>query len=1016
LSSSPYTRLSLLSAALLGVSVAIAAVGAPDVSRPASAASGGATCPAGFVPAVRETKALGNSTVEDLLLQSLDAQDARPRGCVSVARPESAAELTRMASQATARATGPFASVAPGAHAAALRQRAAIAAAPAVAGTGGQWTPVGKGQLIGDAPEHPDVNGQGITNIAGRIQDFALDPATDTIYASVAQGGVYRSTDRAMTWTDVSATLPNLTVASVAFTPARGGTLVVLTGDSNGGGNSVVGTGGYYSANGGRTWQKATGLPEGVLGFRVAVDPTTPTEVYAATGAGLFRSLDAGRSYVNVNLPTGDCAGEPAVHPCFFANQVTDVVIQAPDNFGNTGGRVLAAVGWRSGAKQDRKGNPQSPGNGLYTSDSGDPDSFTVSPMRGFAPQPAIGRTEFGTADGPDQNHDYVYAIVQDVIKFNGGVTNGGAPEPTAAAIGYNTALNGIYVSNDFGDTWVLLQDGEDLAQTSPAAGSALGVTAQALGIAPGVQAWYNEWIKPDPTRTDAVTGAPTRLVFGLEEVWQNEITAAPVITPTRFKVIGRYFSGNRCFFLDVNIPTCPVNRGEPIGGLTTHPDQHGALFLPGPDEGEVTLIVGNDGGVWRQDSGVGDEFTNAEWGPGANEGFHTLLPWSLDVAKDGTVWAGLQDNGHLKVEKGTERQLQSYVGDGTWALVDPNDSDVAYEATPNGAMNFTTDGGTSWTGMDYTLTGAAFVNQFAMDPLDSDHIVTAAKEIIEKLDGPTAGGWTQVFDLGTNDGGVARRMSTLDVRGNASYVGFCGQCDVVTGVGEFGTGIATNVGGTEPAEKGSPAGWHFATAKGLPNRYIQGIAIDPLDVRTVYVALGGYGRRWVPPGANGDTAANVGEGHIYKSTDAGETFVDVSGNLPDAPASDVLVRGGQLLAATDFGVFASATKAGQEWGLLGAEFDLPLAVVTQIVLRPGKDTELYAASFGRGIYRYTFADAAPAAPRPGPGAQPPARPVSPRPEPLPATGGLPATALAAASIAGVVLGVRRRRSAGSRS
>ena len=30
---------------------------------------------------------------------------------------------------------------------------------------------------------------------------------------------------------------------------------------------------------------------------------------------------------------------------------------------------------------------------------------------------------------------------------------------------------------------------------------------------------------------------------------------------------------GNRCFFLDVNIPTCPVNRGEPIGGLTTHTD-----------------------------------------------------------------------------------------------------------------------------------------------------------------------------------------------------------------------------------------------------------------------------------------------------------------------------------------------------------------------------------------------------------------------------------------------------------
>ena len=1015
----------------LAVLVVGGAVAAALSAAPARVESAGAatarpdSCPPGFEPAARTTKALGNATVDDALLQSLDAQDATARGCVNARRPESAAELMRQTSQANARATAPFSAVAPGAYAAGMAQRAAIARGAPVPGTGGSWTPHGKGQLIGDSPDYPEINGLGITEMAGRIQDFSYDEASGVLYVSVASGGVYKSADRGRTWIDISQTLPNLTVASVAYTPARGGTLVVLTGDSNGGGNSFVGSGGYFSGDGGKSWQQSSGLPEGVLGFRVTFDPTNPAEVYAATGAGLFRSLDAGRTYQNVNLPTGDCAGKPAVYPCFFANQVTDVVVQAPDSFGNTGGRVVAAVGWRAGPKEDRQGNPQAPANGLYGSDTGDPDSFALLPMTGFAAQPQIGRTELGTTTGPDQNHDYLYAIVQDAVKFNGGVTNTDANEPTAPVVGYNTALNGIYVSNDFGSTWVLLQDGDDIAQTSPAAGSALGVTAQALGSAPGVQAWYNEWILPDPTRTDPVTGAPTRLLFGLEEVWQNEVTTAPVIGPTRFKVIGRYFSGSTCFFLDAGLPYCPVNRGEPAGGLTTHPDQHGAIFLPGPDEGAVTLLVGNDGGVWVQEAAEGDEFTNAEWGPGSNTGFHTLLPYSVAVAKDGTVWGGLQDNGHMKIQKGTELQYMTYGGDGTWAETDPNDGEVAYSATPGGGMRFTTDGGTSWTNMSYSIKAAQFVNQFVLDPLDSDHLMTGGKEIIEKTDGPTAGGWVQVFDLGyvqeptvegdggdvPDVGGIPRRMTTVDLRGTAAYVGFCGQCDVITGVGEFANGIATNVGGDEPPEPGTPAGWHVASAKGLPNRYVQGISIDPQDAKTVYVALGGYGRRWVPPGANGEAAENVGEGHIYKSTDAGETFVDISGNLPDVPASDIIVRGGQLIAATDFGVFASATKAGKEWGLLGAENDLPMAPSLHLELHPGNDRELYVATFGRGIYKYTFADAAPKPPAPGPGAIPPKRPKPITPKPLPATGGLPwAPLMLVVTLAGAALVARRRR------
>ena len=1005
-------RLALAGAAALATVAAVLA--APPGVPTASAAA----CPPGY----ERVRSEPNGPSWATRLRERSDAIAPDRGCVRVNRPESATELARAAAEQQARATGPFTSVREGAREAALAQRARLAAS-SVPGTSGDWTPVGNTPLLAAEADYSSVNGEGLVEVGGRVNDFAYDPRAnrETVYVSTAQGGIWKSSDRGDTWTSISARLPALTTGSVGWTPAGGslGTVLALTGDNNGGANSFQGSGVFWTSDEGATWHRATGVPSGLLGFKVAVDPTDPLTVYAATGGGLFRSVDGGKSFANVELPTGDCAGEPAVHPCFFANQVTDVVVQAPDQFGNTGGRVVAAVGWRAGAKTDADGHPQAPGNGLYGSDTGDPGSFAKlnEPGDGFPEQARIGRIELGAADGPQQNHDYLYAVVQDAVKFNQGVAVTDANEVPAPAVGLNTVLAGIYVSADFGESWSLMQDGEVLAQGAAAEGSALGGTAQATLYAPGVQAWYNAWIKPDPTRTDPNTDAPTRLLFGLEEVWQNELVQQPMIGATSFKVIGRYAAGTTCFFLGVPaLPYCPPYRGEPQGGTTVHADQHGVLFLPGPGEG-VTLLAGNDGGVYKQVDNGGEEFTNQKWGPGHNRGFHTLMPYSVAVAKDGVVWSGLQDNGHMKIEA-SGRQIMTFGGDGTWAAVDPDDSDVAYEATPNAGMRATSDGGRNWNDIDPALTDSQFVTQFEMDPLDTAHLAVGGREIKETLDAPVAT-WETVYDLGTIDNpgeppaetdmSGSNRTSAIDVRGAAVYVGYCGICDVVTGSGTFKSGIATNVGGDAEPEAGTPNGWHIAEAAGLPERFVTSVAVDPADPRTVYVTLGGYGRLWVPPGANGDAAEAVGEGHVFKSTDAGATFTDISGDLPDAPASYVIVRGEQLIVATDFGVYASSSKDGGAYGLLGAPNDLPMSPIYHIALRPGPYDELYAAAYGSGIWRFDFGVAGGPPPVQPPPVTPPRRPTTP------ATG-LPVAipGVAAVLTAAVALLLRRRRAAGA--
>ncbi len=687
-------------------------------------------------------------------------------GCFMRKHPEPKAELMTRDTQASARVTAPAEKLKPGASAAAARAAARLGArASSLPGAAGEWQPAGKGPLIDDDEHYPEVSGQGLADLNGRISDFAQ--GSGRLFAAVGEGGVWESDDTGANWHSIGDALPTQAVGSVAY---GGGTLFALTGDSVfGGGSTYAGAGLYRTTNLGASWQKATGIPNGVIAFKVVVDPQTPSRVYAATGAGLFRSTDGGASFADVGLPTG-CV--PYSNPsCFLANMVTDVVVHQTDH------RVTAAVGWRAGNKAsvDSTPHPESPGNGIYLSDGGAPGSFSKAAAPGFTPQNQIGRIELGNATGPAQDHDYLYAIVQDAVKFNGGIevldVDGGnegvgAPSPTA--------LDGLYVSDDFGVSWRKMATPEELA--APGTGSALAGVGCAQLYCPGIQAWYNAWIKPDPTRQDA-GGVPTRLTFGLEEVWQSRVDDDPQDGPELFKVIGPYFADETCQFLSTGQPNCPTT-GDPgtPNKTTTHPDQHSAIYLPGSDG--VTLVVGNDGGAYKQKAAAGQpSFASNRWGRGANQGFNTLLPYDAQVSKDGTIWSGLQDNGEMKIEA-SGRQVGNYGGDGGFSAVDPDNSAIAYEEYTFADIHSTTNGGKSWQSVaPPDDDGYQFINPFVMDPTDAEHLLTAGRGVYETSNGPSPD-WTKVYDLGTRkhpgDAGASaegdddsiNKVSAVDLRG----------------------------------------------------------------------------------------------------------------------------------------------------------------------------------------------------------------------------------------------------------
>ena len=94
------------------------------------------------------------------------------------------------------------------------------------------------------------------------------------------------------------------------------------------------------------------------------------------------------------------------------------------------------------------------------------------------------------------------------------------------------------------------------------------------------------------------------------------------------------------------------------------------------------------------------------------------------------------------------------------------------------------------------------------------------------------------------------------------------------------------------------------------------------------------------------DQGPGAGFGHLWKTADAGGTWTDISGNLPDIPVNDVLLSNGRIYLATDLGVVTSG-DGGASWSRLGS--NLPYTATLDI--HRGPDSRIYAATHGRGIW-----------------------------------------------------------------
>jgi uncharacterized repeat protein (TIGR01451 family) len=412
--------------------------------------------------------------------------------------------------------------------------------------------------------------------------------------------------------------------------------------------------------------------------------------------------------------------------------------------------------------------------------------------------------------------------------------------------------------------------------------------------------------------------------------------------------------------------------------GYDQHPDFH-ALAINRANPAQI--LMGNDGGVWTSSSrggrtGSGTPLSAVTWqslngvvtptapAVAARSGLSIAQFTSIGIAPqvapgpDGErFWGGTQDNGTLRKSVNNKTWFDVASGDGGQVLVDPT-PDVCLlgpscfvYGTYYGISPYRyTDGGNFFSnaairrGLN-TAERSDFYTPFVLSPNNNNQLYLGTYRLYRTDNARTdsAGDvlWKPISgDLTTGCTGTApngARNCTI------SAIGVGGGSAVYTGSLDGLLYLATD-GQTSDAPT-----WTKLDDKDLPARPVAAIAVDRSNYRIAYV------------GYNGFAAATPKEsGHVYRTRDGGQSFTDISGNLPDTPVNSLILDPSfpnTLYAGTDVGPFVTY-NGGTNWYALGSGF--PIVGVWQLAF-DSTHRLLAAGTHGRGAFRLADTTAAPA-------------------------------------------------------
>ena len=338
-------------------------------------------------------------------------------------------------------------------------------------------------------------------------------------------------------------------------------------------------------------------------------------------------------------------------------------------------------------------------------------------------------------------------------------------------------------------------------------------------------------------------------------------------------------------------------------GGSYVHVDLHTLVINPQNN----ICYAGNDGGIYK----TTDKGTT--WSD-ISAGLSILQVYRMGASASNPdyILEGSQDNGTFLYNKGQWNHVLG--GDGMDCTIDPFNHTIMYASWQNGGMMKSTNSGVDWQGIKPDEKGA-WITPYQTSQINRGLLVAGFKSVFlsttygnswRKISGELAGGsfFNEIAPAPSDDAWIY----------------------VTSGSSIWGT-------------RDYGANWSPLKA-GLPDLYIEGLAVAPAEPEKIWVALSGY--------TDGQK--------VFFSDDGGENWVNWSAGLPNVPVNCLTINKLShyaMYAGTDLGVYYR--KPGMnEW--VPFSDGLPNVIVNELDINY-KINKIRAATFGRGIWESPIND-----------------------------------------------------------
>jgi photosystem II stability/assembly factor-like uncharacterized protein len=721
-------------------------------------------------------------------------------------------------------------------------------------------------------------------------------------------------------------------ITAIAAHPTEVGTVYI----------AAAGGGVWKTTNGGSTWTPLTDDQPLVPADKrtlfmgaIALAPSNPNIIYAGTGEasfgpskagnlitndgefrdniyygrGVLKSVDAGSSWT---LLTGK--GEDSTLDNFDRRAISRIVVDPADP-----ATVYAAVGAR--ASNGRAGNT-----GIWRSRDG--GLTWRNTTAGISSTAAFTDLVIDAA-----NPQTLYAAVGGYLIATDGTITG---DP----------VNGVYKTTDAGDSWTLLVD-PDLpsgplagrialaiarsmpqvlyaAITRPSDNHLLGIRRTANGGA--------SWAKVVNPRSICPSGQDAQKINYLGDAGDYHNTLA--IDPSDPNIV---YAGGHCLIARSTFggDWFAVGDGETRG---PHRDHHALVF-----DAAGKLLNGNDGGMWRlfdpqQDDPNEQDPHRLHWtNMNGNLGITQFIGVALHPTDRNRAYGGTQDTGTQRFQ-GHPQWRRVLRGDGATSAVSTAQPDRIYQITRLSSrgpfFRRSDDGGNTWTSLMTGIDRADPMNWYlplALDPSNSNRLLLGTNRVYETVTGGDPNpdnGWRAISTLMRNGWNVCDRIDSLAVAAADGKMIYA----VTGGAHEAATAhlFVTLDGGVSWQRRPD-----FTD-------HVRAIIVDRVDPRTAYAVRDRFGA-----------------GHVFRTSDGGQTWIDISGSdpdpnrrLPDLPAYSIVVdprfTPNVLYVGNDSGVYIS-TDAGVSWSRF--QTGLPNAQVADLKLNTDLNL-LVAATHGRVVWQ----------------------------------------------------------------